>query len=175
MFSSVSFFNSLFWAVFPPTRAFKLKRAMLRLAGAKVGRNVRCVSSVRTYVGGLLTIGDEVWIGHSTLFIGGDASITIGDNCDIAPQVTFATGTHKIEQTGFKVAGDGYSLPISVGDGCWIGVRATILGGTTIGPRSIVAAGSVVRGIFPSDSLIGGVPARIIKSLREVSSVDENY
>ena len=62
------------------------------------------------------------------------------------------------------MAGEGYSLPISIGDGSWICTGATILGGTTIGERSIVAAGAVVKGVFPAGVLIGGVPARVLQT-----------
>ena len=66
------------------------------------------------------------------------------------------TGTHQIDLVGSHVAGLGYSLPISIGDGTWICTSATILGGATIGERSIVAAGAVVKGVFPANVLIGG-------------------
>lgn len=52
MNAAISFLNSILWHLIPPTRAFALKRKLLRLAGAEVGENVRCASSVRTFVGG---------------------------------------------------------------------------------------------------------------------------
>ncbi|MFC3205354.1 acyltransferase [Aquamicrobium soli] len=54
-----------------------------------------------------------------------------------------------------------------MGDGCWICAGATLLGGTVVGPHSIVASGAVVKGVFPAFSVIGGVPARQIKFLRD--------
>jgi len=165
MNAAISFFNSILWHLIPPTRAFSLKRKLLRLAGAEVGENVRFASSVRTYVGGPLIIGPNTWVGHDTLFVGGNAHIEIGANCDIAPRVSFITGTHKIEANGPKASGEGYSLPITVGDGCWIGAGAMLLGGSVVGAHSIVAAGAVVRGEFPAYSVLGGVPAKILGSL----------
>jgi acetyltransferase-like isoleucine patch superfamily enzyme len=148
----------------PLTRFFGLKRSLLRWTGVVVAKNVRCVSSAVFYLSGRLTIGCDTWIGHEVLIVGGDASVTIGANCDIAPRVSFITGTHRINPEGPHVAGEGYSLPISIGNGSWICAGATILGGTTIGERSVVAAGAVVKGIFPAGALIGGVPARVLQA-----------
>jgi len=154
----------LFFGLLPATRAFGLKILLLRNAGFYVDDGVRCVSSARFFLSGRLVIGADTWIGHEVLVVGGRADIVIGAFCDIAPRVTFASGSHQISPGGPHVAGAGYSLPISIGNGCWICTGATILGGTIIGERSIVAAGSVVKGVFPADVLIGGVPARIIKN-----------
>lgn len=52
---------------------------------------------------------------------------------------------------------------IKIGKGCWIGAKATILDGTVLGDGCIVAAGAVVNGNFPPMSILGGVPAKIIK------------
>lgn len=171
MNAAISFLNSILWHLIPPTRAFALKRKLLRLAGAEVGENVRCASSVRTFVGGPLKLGANTWVGHDTLFIGGNAPIEIGTDCDIAPRVSFVTGTHRVEASGPKAAGEGYSLPINVGDGCWICAGATVLGGTVLGAHSIVAAGAVVRGEYPPYSIIGGVPAKILGSLQQATTI----
>jgi acetyltransferase-like isoleucine patch superfamily enzyme len=149
----------------PPTRCFSLKRLLLKMAGAAIGENVRCVSSSSFLLTGPLSIGCNTWVGHEVLIVGGNASISIGANCDIAPRVTLVSGSHQVNPDGPHVAGEGYSLPISIGDGSWICAGATILGGTTIGERSIVAAGAVVKGDFPSGALIGGVPARVLRSI----------
>ena len=149
----------------PATRCFALKRAMLRWCGAKIARNVRIVSSARFYVGGDLTIGEGTWIGHEVLIVGGNATVLIGAQCDIAPRVTIATGSHEVCLDGEKIAGDGYSAAVKVGDGCWICTASTILGGSELGCCCIVAAGAVVKGSFPSRKLVGGVPAVTLRDL----------
>lgn len=154
----------------PATRCFGFKRWFLRMAGAQVAEDVRCASSARFQLAGALRIGADTWIGHDVLIVGGNAPVHIGANCDIAPRVTLATGTHRIDPAGPRVAGEGYSLPITIGDGCWVCTGATLLGGTTIGAHSIVAAGAVVKGEFPPRSVIGGVPARVIKSVDALST-----
>ncbi|WP_416137215.1 acyltransferase [Halomonas sp. HK25] len=166
MKTSILFLISLFLPLVPSTKGFAFKRTAFRFAGANVGKNVRIVSSVKVLTLGALSIEDNSWVGHNCLMIGGDSTIRIGKNCDIAPRVTIATGSHRIDLDGEHVAGAGYSLPIEIGHGCWIGTGAILLGGAKIGHHSIVAAGAVVRGEFPPYSLIGGVPAKVIKKLR---------
>lgn len=152
-------------AQIPPTRLFGVKRAMLRLAGAQVGQDVRIVSSARFCCSGSLHVGDGTWIGHEVLMVGGDSEIRIGARCDIAPRVMLVTGSHEISISGARAAGDGFSRPISIGDGTWIGAGAVVIGGSTIGEHSVVAAGAIVRGSFPARSLLAGVPARVVKTL----------
>jgi acetyltransferase-like isoleucine patch superfamily enzyme len=157
----------------PLTRGFGIKRSILRWCGVQVGSCVSFSSTVRFFCKGPVIIGAGTWIGTDALFIGGEATIEIGRDCDVAPQVTFVTGTHQLGIGEDKAAGPGESRPIYVGDGSWIGARATLLGGTNIGECTIVAAGSVVKGDFPPRSLIGGVPARIIRDLSAEASTAE--
>lgn len=148
----------------PPTRCFGIKRALVRWMGAEVSPNVRISSSARFLASGRVSLGEDSWVGHEALFIGGEATIAIGARCDIGPRVTFVTGTHALELGSEQAAGSGRSGDIVVEDGCWIGAGATLLSDTIIGKGSMIAAGAVVRGEFPAGSLIGGVPAKILKS-----------
>ncbi|MBD8897436.1 acyltransferase [Rhodanobacter sp. DHG33] len=143
----------------PPTRFFALKRLLLRWAGATVADNVRIVSSARFWLTGALEIGSGAWIGHEVLVAGGGAAVYIGKDVDIAPRVSLITGTHSLGGLGEKAAGSGYSLPIVVGDGAWIGAGATVLGGVTVGESCVVAAGALVRRDVPPKVIVGGVPA----------------
>lgn len=149
----------------PPTRAYPLKRFFLRLSGIGADKGVRVVSSARFYLTGALRIGEDTFIGHDVLIAGGNAPIDIGKRCDIAPRVLIVNGSHKIDANGLRVAGEGFSSAIVIGDGCWIGAGAVILGGTVLGENCVVAAGAVVKGSFPDKTLIGGVPAREIRAL----------
>lgn len=164
MKSSLLFLCSIVFPIFPDTRCFGIKRALLRLAGAKVGKNVRICSSVRIKGTSKLLIGDNTWIGHNCLIVC-SSNITIGSNVDIAPMCYIGTGTHEITPRSNKIAGNGYSLPIKIADGCWLCVRSTILPGTQIDKKCIVAAGAVVKGSYKSLSLIGGIPAKVIRTL----------
>lgn len=159
------FIYSLIMIFIPPTRLFGFKRFLLRWCGASIGSNVRIVSSAKFNITGPLTIGDDTWIGHDVLLVGGNAPITIGARCDIAPRVTLVTGTHKINTSGDRVAGDGYSLPIVVGDGVWVCASSILLGGTNIEKMCLIKSTSVVKGFFIQRSFIAGNPAVVTKPL----------
>jgi maltose O-acetyltransferase len=156
--------NSFLLPILPPSRCYPLKRSLLRWTGIQIDENVRIASSARFMLEGPISIGKHTFIGDDFLVTGGSAIVNIGADVDIAPRVTIVTGTHAIAPDGPRVAGKGYSLPIIIGEGCWICTGSTILGGTTIGPHSIVAAGAVVRGKFPAGCLIAGIPATVIRN-----------
>lgn len=149
-------------ALLPSTRLFGIKLFLLRWAGAKVGSNVRIVSSAQFLTSGPIAIGDNTWIGHESLVIGGQAPVTIGKDVDIGPRVTISTGTHKLFTTPGRAAGEGYSLPVHIDDGVWIGVGAIVLGGIHIGKSAMIAAGSLVNKDVPENTVVGGVPAKPI-------------
>lgn len=152
------------FALIPDTRGFGYKRFCLKLAGVKVGKNVRICSSVRIIGDGKLSIGDDSWIGHDTKIICSD-SIVIGKNVDIAPLCVLVTGTHAIAPEEDHVAGKGYGMPIIIEDGAWICAHSTILPGTTIGRKAIVAAGSVVKGIVAPFEIVGNSLASHLKNI----------
>ncbi|WP_336631568.1 MULTISPECIES: acyltransferase [unclassified Microbacterium] len=110
---------------------------------------------------GPVTIGDRV-------FINRDAYIrphtTIGSNVAIAPFVRLITDTHEVGPA-HKRAGKSRFDPIVIGDGTWIGASVTVLGGVTIGKGCIVAAGAIVTGDVSDNTLVGGVPARVLRTL----------
>ncbi|MGY1671003.1 acyltransferase [Geodermatophilus sp. SYSU D00710] len=118
-------------------------------------------------------ISPDVWIGSSRLSVGEgtfintgcffntSAPITIGARCNIAMQVLFTTSSHEPGDRSRR-AGLNTAQPIVVGDGTWIGARATILPGVTIGEGCVIAAGAVVTEDCEPHALYGGVPARLI-------------
>ncbi|MDZ7891010.1 MAG: DapH/DapD/GlmU-related protein [Rhodoferax sp.] len=67
--------------------------------------------------------------------------------------------------TSERRAGNGTAKSITIGNGCWIGAKSIILGGVSVGPGSVVAAGSIVTRDVPANVLVAGVPAKIKKSL----------
>ena len=152
--------------ILPATRCFAFKRFMYRLAGVKIGKNVRIVSSVKILGDSSLTIGDNTWLGHETMILA-SAPITIGSDVNIAPMCFIGTGTHEIDLKGDSIAGKGKSLPIIINNGAWLCAHAVIIAGATIGKQSIVAAGAVVTKAVPDRELWGGVPAKQIKLLTD--------
>lgn len=137
---------------------------MYQWAGIDLQRSVRMNGGVviqHTNV----RIGADTWIGRRTEFVAtNDASITIGDRCDISQDVLFIVGAHEIGSKERRAA-RGFSRPIEVGSGTWIGARVTMLGGSRVGNGVVIAAGSLVRDSFPDNVLIAGTPARVVRVL----------
>lgn len=153
---------NLITPLIPPTRAYRLKRSIWCAAGVDAAASARLMSSVRIWTAGPVSIGSDTFLGHEVMIVGGDAPIHIGARCDLAPRVMLVTGTH-LDGEAQRAAGQGVSHPISIGNGVWIGAGATILGGVEIGDGVMVAAGSLVNQSVPSQTVVGGVPARIIR------------
>lgn len=150
----------------PETHFFNIKNKLLRWAGIKIGRNVRICSSVRFLGNGEIEIGNDVWIGHESMIVS-TSSIKIGNHVDIAPRVFIGTGTHEIDSNGPHSAGKGKNISVCVGNGVWICVNSTILPGSDIGNKTIIAAGSVVKGFLPERVIAGGNPAAPLKTLED--------
>ncbi len=136
---------------------------MLRSVGYQIGEGSKIVGPL--FNTGTLIVGRNSWIGRN-ITIHGNGSVVIGDGCDVAPDVVFATGGHQIGRHDRR-AGTGEKYHIEVGDGTWIGVRTTVLGNTTIGKGCVVAAGACVLNDVEDDVLIGGVPAKCIRKLEQ--------
>lgn len=117
-------------------------------------------------------IHPQVWIGSRHLTIGRgtfvnyrvkfntSGSVTIGAHCNIAMDVSFVTQSHQLGPSTRR-AGALTAKPIVVEDGVWIGVRAMVLPGVTIGHGCVVAAGAVVSSDCEPNGLYAGVPARL--------------
>jgi len=108
-----------------------------------------------------ITIGKNVFINFDCTFLalGG---ITIEDNVLIGPKVSLITENHPLnpeERKGLT------GKPILIKKNAWIGANATILPGVTIGENAVVAAGAVVSKDVPDNTIVGGIPAKFIKSV----------
>lgn len=145
----------------------RIKCALLRTLGYRIGVNTMIVGPI--YSTGTIEIGNNCWIGKN-MTVNGNGHVIIGDNCDIAPEVIFNTGGHKIGDTNRR-AGIGETYTIRVGDGSWIGARSTIIRNTTIGKGCVVAACACVVSDVMDHTLVGGVPAKLIRKLRDEDSV----
>ena len=133
-----------------------------------IGRNSRFLF-VEAYHG---------WEYHPAVII--DESVTIGNRCSllsaapirirketlIASDVLISSENHGTDVEGYSSYGQTRLIAkeVDIGEGCWIGEKASILPGVRLGKRCIVAAGAVVTKSFPDYSMVGGVPARLLKS-----------
>ena len=135
-------------------------RASLHSFG-KIGKSVHLRSSVTVYHPETITIGDFLDVGENVV-LRGAGGIAIGDRVLIAAGAVITTVGHPLElpRWGITVA-----KPVRIGDDVWIGANAVILPGVSIGSGSIVGAGAVVTRDVPADTVVAGVPARVIKSI----------
>lgn len=147
--------------IYKGTKHFEKKRKLLNAIGFKIGKGTKIVAPIECCGG--LTIGENCWIGKN-LVINGNGQVIIGNNCDIAPEVTFQTGGHIIGEEDHR-AGAGFNCIQIVEDGVWIGGRSTIIGNTRIKHGSVVAGCACVVKDVEQNSLVGGVPAKLIKEL----------
>jgi len=151
-------------SILPMTSCHGLKSKILRLAGIQVGKNTQIWSSARFY-GPNIKIGDNCFIGYGVqLFPTKTAAIEISNGCNIGTDVIIHTGGHHLGPAT-KRTGQGYSKSIFIGDGVRISTRSIILEGAMVGAGSQIAAGAVVIKDIPENTLVGGVPAKIIKTL----------
>ena len=113
-----------------------------------------------------LSIGAGAYVNRGVQ-IEGSGRVTLGEKVAIGPGVLILTSTHDVGPSEWR-AGEGLAKtrPVNIGAGSWVGARATILPGVSIGRGCVVGAGSVVTRDFGPDLLIAGIPAVVKRSLR---------
>ena len=133
------------------------------------GRKVIIRPSSSVYFGlENLSIGNDVSIPRFAHIFCTDAPLTIGNKVVFGPAPTIVTGNHRIDVVGKYIVDSHEKLPdndkeVIIEDDIWIGANVTILMGVTIGRGSVVAAGAVVHKSCPPYSIVGGIPAKLIK------------
>jgi maltose O-acetyltransferase len=133
-----------------------------------VGDRVRLVSTITplelaTTGGGTLEIGARTFINYGCS-IGATRLVRIGQRCSLGPYVMLMDSDfHRLEPERRDEPGE--SAPIVLEDNVWIGARAIVLRGVTIGADSVIGAGSVVTRDIPPRSVAVGAPARVVKTL----------
>jgi len=114
---------------------------------------------------GDVTIGDYTRIGIHCTIIG---PVCIGHHVNLAQGITVTALNHNFQDTDKRIDQQGISTQaVIIGDDVWIGANAVILPGVTIGRHCVVAAGAVVTKDVPDNTLVGGVPAKVLKSLKQ--------
>ena len=141
---------------------FEVKRLLLNLIGYSLGKGTKVVGPI--YCGAKLKTGENCWFGKN-LTIHGNGTVELGDNCDVAKDVTFLTGAHETDDPEHMDVAEKSSVVI--GSGTWIGAGATVGRNITIGKDCMVLAAACVLKNMPEGTLIGGVPARIVRKVNE--------
>lgn len=145
-----------------------VKTACLKVAGVQTGMDsIYFKSRIMIDTPSALKIGSRVFINRNVMFEG-TGRIVISGNCQIGPNVVFATTSHDIENAMATSVGS-----IRVEENVWVGAGVIVLKDVQLGPNVVVAAGSVVNKSF-SNCVIAGSPARCIKQLEGRSPPDQS-
>lgn len=112
-----------------------------------------------------LKMGNNSAIGDFAHF-GAPGGIDIGNDVIMGSYISFHSENHNFSDTTKLIREQGVnSKGIKLGNNIWVGAKVTFLDGCEVGDNSVVAAGAVVNGIYPSHSIIGGIPAKVIKTI----------
>lgn len=151
----LSNFSLLFMNKFSET---KFRNQLLRFIGFDIGSPVIIDRNFQFADPHTIKIGNNVLIRENCVL---DHNITIEDYCTLSRDVMILSAGHNPVDMSYV------AKPVILKKFCWVGARATIMSGVSIGEFSVVAAGSVVTKDVPPHSLVGGVPARVIRTLEK--------
>lgn len=175
--------NKGLFIVAPKSKILKTKTASINIKGSfsfnqcwdgkqnqpgtlTLGENAKLnVGSFRTYSGTYISVADNAELSLGSGFLNNNAKISCFEKITIGKDVKISEEVIIRDSDNHSILKDGYqkTKPIHIGNHVWIGLRATILKGVTIGDGAVVAAGSVVTKDVPPHSLVGGVPAKVIR------------
>jgi acetyltransferase-like isoleucine patch superfamily enzyme len=147
----------------------RLRAQVFRLFGFSIGRGT-LIADVPMITGSKdlfsnLRIGRECWI-NVGCFLELYAPVTLGDRAGLGQQSMILTQSHHFgpkERRYGKIE----ALPVTIGAGVWVGARALILPGVTVGDGAVIAAGAVVTKDVAPNTVVAGVPARVVRTLEQ--------
>lgn len=128
-----------------------------KLAGVRIGCCSTLHTGVRVFDPRNISVGEGTIIGYAC-FIDGRDKVIIGNHTDIASEVMIYSQEHDLSAADFGATG----APVKIGDYVFVGPRAIILPGVTIGDGAVIAAGAVVTKDVAKFAIVGGVPAKMI-------------
>ncbi|AMN44978.1 sugar O-acetyltransferase [Rhodoplanes sp. Z2-YC6860] len=142
--------------------ADEIRALFSELTGRKVDESFLLIPPFYTVGGNEIRVGRNVFVNQNCTFydLGG---LDIADDVLIGPNVSIITASHPLDPLQRRKFTIG--KPIAIERNVWIAAGATIIGGVTVGENSVVAAGSVVTKDVPPNTLVGGNPARVIRSI----------
>ncbi len=140
----------------------QIRDRLSEIIGSQIDKSTTIFIPFHTNFGRFIRIGRNVFINHGCTFLdlGG---ITIEDDVLIGPKVNLLSEAHPLDPANRKVLD---VKPVRIKRNAWIGAVATILPGVTVGENSVVAAGALVTADVPANTVVGGVPAKVIRSIQ---------
>lgn len=143
-----------------------VKIALLRLFGAKIGRGLIIKNNVNIKFPWKLTIGDDCWIGEG-VWIDNLDSVTIGNDVCISQGAMLLTGNHDYTQSSMPYR----NAPIRIADGAWIGAKAIVCPGISVGTHAILTVGSIATKDMQPSTIYQGNPAKEIRKRNMKSEI----
>ena len=143
----------------------EIREVFSDLIGKKLDDSFAMIPPFYTDFGLNIEIGKNVFINHACTFMD-RGGITIEDNVLIGPKVNLITTGHPLEIENRRST---ISKPIVIKTYAWLGANVTVMPGVTIGEKAIVAAGAVVTKDVPEGTIVGGVPAKVIKNYLNIN------
>lgn len=150
-----------------PSQEARRAELLEQLFGS-VGENCWVEPPVHVAYGSHTHVGKNFYANFNFIVVD-DATVTIGDNVMVAPNVTISTAGHPIDPE-IRITGQQFSLPVTIEDNVWLGTGVIINPGVMIGRNSVIGAGSVVTKSIPPNVVAAGVPCRV---LREITAEDK--
>jgi acetyltransferase-like isoleucine patch superfamily enzyme len=145
-------------------------------ADISIGEEVWFMQDCTLHFYGKVSIGDNAYFNRGCYLVAHE-ELTIGRNSIFGQRVSIHDQDHNTTPLNVAPSKRGYtSSPVHIGENVWVGAGATILQGVTIGDGAVVAAGSVVTKDVPAGTLVGGVPAKVLKQLSDdevVATIDQ--
>jgi acetyltransferase-like isoleucine patch superfamily enzyme len=140
-----------------------LRRGILRLAGAPLRRSAHVMGGTYFSRPANLRVGERCLVNRGC-YLDLHDTITLGDDVVIGHGTAVITSRHRLGPEERR-AGGVEGVPVTISSGSWVGANVTILPGVTVGRGAVVAAGAVVTSNVPANSVVAGVPARVVRRL----------
>jgi acetyltransferase-like isoleucine patch superfamily enzyme len=143
------------------TELDQVRDQLSEIIGTKIDESTTIFPPFYTNFGQSISLGKNVFINHACSFldIGG---IIVEDNVQIGPRVNITSENHPLDPADRTTL---VPKPVIIHQNAWIGAGATILPGVTIGENAIVAAGAVVSRDIPANTVVAGIPAKVVKQI----------
>ncbi|MFF2889397.1 maltose O-acetyltransferase [Paenibacillus sp. NPDC057967] len=139
------------------------RKAILKELFGSTGEHLYIEPTFRCDYGYNIHVGENFYANFDCVILD-VCEVRIGDNCFLAPGVHIYTATHPLNAQE-RISGAEFGKPVTIGHNVWLGGRAVINPGVSIGDNVVVASGAVVTKDVPANVVVGGNPARVIKTI----------
>lgn len=147
-----------------PEIKYEERSAIIKELFGTTGDNIHVESSFKCDYGYNIHVGENFYANFDCVILD-VCPVTVGENCMLAPGVHIYTATHPLDAME-RISGKEFGKSVTIGNNVWIGGRAIINPGVTIGDNTVIASGAVVTKDVPENVVVGGNPAKVIKKIK---------